>query len=54
MPDSDIHQPQRWVEKNQKKLDYPAPIVEHKQARKKTLDAFERAKNAALGGMEPL
>ena len=47
VPDSDIHQPQRWAEKNHKKLDYPSPIVEHKQARKKTLDAFERAKNAA-------
>ncbi|MEZ3499925.1 deoxyribodipyrimidine photo-lyase [Pantoea sp. KPR_PJ] len=47
VPDSDIHQPQRWAEKNHKKLDYPSPIVEHKQARKKTLDAFERAKRAA-------
>jgi len=47
VPDSDIHQPQRWAEKNHKTLDYPPPIVEHKQARKKTLDAFVRAKNAA-------
>jgi len=47
VPDSDIHQPQRWAEKNHKRLDYPSPIVEHKQARKKTLDAFVRAKNAA-------
>jgi deoxyribodipyrimidine photo-lyase len=47
VPDSDIHQPQVWAQKNNKKLDYPAPIVEHKDARKKTLDAFERARSAA-------
>ena len=47
VPDRDIHQPLLWAEKNHTKLDYPAPIVEHKAARKKTLDAFERAKNAA-------
>lgn len=47
VPDSDIHQPHQWAQKNNKKLDYPPPIVEHKDARKKTLDAFERAKNAA-------
>lgn len=46
VPDSDIHQPHRWAEKNHKKLDYPQPIVEHKAARKKTLDAFELAKKA--------
>jgi len=47
VPDSDIHQPYVWAEKHHKKLDYPAPIVDHKAARKKTLDAFERAKSAA-------
>jgi deoxyribodipyrimidine photo-lyase len=47
VPESDIHQPQVWAKKNNKKLDYPAPIVEHKDARKKTLDAFERARSAA-------
>ena len=47
VPDSDIHQPLLWAAKNHKKLDYPPPIVEHKSARKKTLDAFERAKSAA-------
>ncbi|MBA8864011.1 deoxyribodipyrimidine photo-lyase [Pantoea agglomerans] len=47
VPDSDIHQPHVWAEKHHKKLDYPAPIVDHKVARKKTLDAFERAKSAA-------
>lgn len=47
VPDSDIHQPQVWAQKNNKKLDYPAPIVEHKDARKKTLDAFEHARSVA-------
>lgn len=47
VPDSDIHSPQQWAEKNHKKLDYPQPIVEHKDARKKTLDAFEAARNAS-------
>ncbi len=47
VPNSDIHQPHAWAQKNNKKLDYPAPIVEHKDARKKTLDAFERARSAA-------
>ncbi|WP_367144032.1 deoxyribodipyrimidine photo-lyase [Pantoea stewartii] len=47
VPDSAIHQPHEWARKNNKTLDYPTPIVEHKDARKKTLDAFERAKNAA-------
>ncbi|QCA05167.1 deoxyribodipyrimidine photo-lyase [Pantoea vagans] len=47
VPDSHIHQPHVWAEKNNRKLDYPAPIVDHKAARKKTLDAFERAKSAA-------
>ncbi len=47
VPDSDIHQPHVWAKKNNKKLDYPLPIVEHKAARKKTLDAFERARGAA-------
>ncbi len=44
VPDSAIHQPHEWARKNNKTLDYPTPIVEHKDARKKTLDAFERAK----------
>ncbi|NIF22972.1 deoxyribodipyrimidine photo-lyase [Candidatus Pantoea multigeneris] len=47
VPDSAIHQPDVWAKKNRCTLDYPSPIVEHKEARKKTLDAFERAKNAA-------
>lgn len=47
VPDSDIHQPHAWAKKNHKTLDYPAPIVDHKDARKKTLDAFEHARSVA-------
>lgn len=45
VPDSAIHQPQLWAKKNNQRLDYPQPIVEHKAARQKTLEAFERARN---------
>lgn len=45
VPDNGIHAPHEWAKKNQQKLAYPAPIVEHKAARKQTLDAFEAAKN---------
>ncbi len=44
VPDSDIHQPWRWAERQQQSLDYPPPLVEHKQARLATLAAFEAAK----------
>ncbi|KQN54243.1 deoxyribodipyrimidine photo-lyase [Erwinia sp. Leaf53] len=44
VPEKYIHQPHEWAKKNQQKLDYPAPIVEHKQARQQTLDAFEAAR----------
>ncbi|WP_156293575.1 deoxyribodipyrimidine photo-lyase [Serratia oryzae] len=44
VPDNDIHQPHRWAEKQQRVLDYPQPIVDHKQARLDTLAAFEAAK----------
>lgn len=47
VPDSDIHAPHQWAQKNQKTLDYPLPIVEHKEARKKTLEAFEAARKAS-------
>ncbi|SFM86751.1 deoxyribodipyrimidine photo-lyase [Izhakiella capsodis] len=45
VPDKNIHAPHEWAKKNRQKLAYPAPIVEHKAARKQTLDAFEAAKN---------
>jgi deoxyribodipyrimidine photo-lyase len=44
VPDNDIHQPHRWAEKQRRVLDYPLPIVDHKQARLDTLAAFEAAK----------
>ncbi|PIJ48769.1 deoxyribodipyrimidine photo-lyase [Erwinia sp. OLTSP20] len=45
VPDNAIHQPHEWAKKNQQKLAYPSPIVEHKAVRKLTLAAFEAAKN---------
>lgn len=45
VPESEIHQPWSWAEKNHKQLDYPTPIVDHKQARQATLSAFATAKN---------
>ncbi|KOC92942.1 deoxyribodipyrimidine photo-lyase [Winslowiella iniecta] len=44
VPDEAIHQPQQWAKKNQQKLDYPEPLVDHKEARKRTLEAFEAAR----------
>lgn len=45
VPGKSIHNPQRWAQQQGHKLDYPAPIVDHKQARTRTLAAFEAAKN---------
>ncbi|CAK9884456.1 MAG: Deoxyribodipyrimidine photo-lyase [Candidatus Erwinia impunctatus] len=44
VPDEAIHQPQRWADKQGKKLDYPDEIVEHKLARKEALSAYDAAK----------
>ncbi|EXU73544.1 deoxyribodipyrimidine photo-lyase [Erwinia mallotivora] len=44
VPQQHIHQPQAWAKKNRVSLDYPQPIVDHKEARKTTLAAFEAAK----------
>lgn len=44
VPDNDIHQPQRWAEKQRQALNYPLPVVDHQQARLETLAAFEAAK----------
>lgn len=44
VPDNDIHHPHRWAEKQRCTLNYPLPIVDHKQARLETLAAFETAK----------
>lgn len=45
VPERDIHQPHRWAEKHRRVLDYPLPVIDHAQARKDTLAAFEAAKN---------
>ncbi|MEQ4532414.1 MAG: deoxyribodipyrimidine photo-lyase [Mixta sp.] len=47
VPDSAIHDPHRWAKKNNQRLDYPLPIVEHKAAREKTLAIFEAARQAS-------
>ena len=44
VPEKYIHQPHEWAKKSQQSLDYPSPIVEHKQARLQTLAAFEAAR----------
>lgn len=44
VPDKDIHQPHRWAQKEGRELDYPLPIVDHRQARLDTLAAFEAAR----------
>ncbi|WBM71880.1 deoxyribodipyrimidine photo-lyase [Buttiauxella sp. WJP83] len=44
VPDKYIHTPWVWAEKQQLTLDYPHPIVEHKQARIATLAAYEVAR----------
>lgn len=46
VPDKYIHTPWVWAEKQQLKLDYPHPIVEHKQARIATLAAYEAARKS--------
>lgn len=46
VPDKYIHTPWVWAEKQQLKLDYPRPIVEHKQARIATLAAYEAARKS--------
>jgi deoxyribodipyrimidine photo-lyase len=44
VPDKYIHTPWIWAEKQQLTLDYPQPIVDHKQARIATLAAYEVAR----------
>ncbi|RPH30389.1 deoxyribodipyrimidine photo-lyase [Buttiauxella warmboldiae] len=46
VPDKYIHTPWLWAEKQQLELDYPRPIVEHKQARIATLAAYEAARKS--------
>ncbi|POP42861.1 deoxyribodipyrimidine photo-lyase [Superficieibacter electus] len=44
VPGKAIHAPWDWAEKNSVTLDYPRPVVDHKQARKTTLAAYEAAR----------
>jgi len=48
IPAQYIHTPHEWAAANRIVLDYPAPIVDHKQARLMTLEAFEMGKNHSL------
>ncbi|MBS0854608.1 MULTISPECIES: deoxyribodipyrimidine photo-lyase [unclassified Tatumella] len=44
IPGKAIHDPHEWAKKNRVTLAYPLPIVDHKQARQTTLQAFETAR----------
>ncbi|MEW7311720.1 deoxyribodipyrimidine photo-lyase [Buttiauxella gaviniae] len=46
VPDKFIHTPWLWAQKEQLTLDYPQPIVDHKQARIATLAAYEAARKS--------
>ncbi|XTZ37253.1 deoxyribodipyrimidine photo-lyase [Salmonella enterica] len=46
VPTHAIHQPWAWADKQGGRLDYPRPIVDHKQARGATLAAYEAARKA--------
>lgn len=41
-----LHEPWVWADKQGVTLDYPRPIVDHKQARVATLAAYEAARKA--------
>ncbi|MGB9097967.1 deoxyribodipyrimidine photo-lyase [Erwinia sp.] len=44
VPVKHIHQPHIWADNMGVSLDYPQPVVDHKEARKRTLEAFEAAR----------
>ncbi|MGL4725122.1 MAG: deoxyribodipyrimidine photo-lyase [Scandinavium sp.] len=46
VPGKAIHSPWEWAQKEGIELNYPRPIVDHKQARLKTLAAYEAARIA--------
>ncbi|MGG4609613.1 deoxyribodipyrimidine photo-lyase [Providencia sp. Me31A] len=48
VPDKYIHNPHEWASINNVTLNYPTPIVDHKQARLATLAAFEAGKQDSL------
>ena len=53
VPEGDIHTPQLWAKKNHVVLDYPDPVVDHRQAREKTLNAFNAVRQKAGGNDRP-
>jgi len=46
LPDKALHDPWSWADKQGRSLDYPRPVVDHKQARAATLAAYEAARKA--------
>jgi deoxyribodipyrimidine photo-lyase len=46
VPDKAIHDPWNWADKQGITLNYPRPVVDHKQARVATLAAYEAARKA--------
>lgn len=46
VPDKAIHEPWIWADKEGVQLEYPRPIVDHKQARLDTLAAYEAARKS--------
>ncbi|PAC69214.1 hypothetical protein CGS27_17535, partial [Enterobacter cloacae] len=44
VPAKAIHEPWIWADKQRVTLNYPRPIVDHKQARVATLAAYEAAR----------
>ena len=46
VPDSEIHTPHAWAEKQGETLDYPLPVVDHQRSREMTLEVFRSAQNA--------
>ncbi len=44
VPEKAIHEPWLWADKENVTLDYPRPLVDHRQAREATLAAFEAAR----------
>ncbi|QCI17696.1 deoxyribodipyrimidine photo-lyase [Buchnera aphidicola (Acyrthosiphon lactucae)] len=44
VPNNDIHQPHEWANKQNFKLDYPSPIINYNDSRKKSLLLFNQAR----------
>lgn len=44
LPGNAIHEPWEWADKHEQTLDYPRPIVNHKEARIAALAAYEAAR----------